>query len=252
MRILVLGGTGEASALAQLLGGRPDLDTILSFAGRIRIPQGWPVQIRIGGFGGIDGLVGYLRNEAIDAVVDATHPFAAQMSRHAQAACSRVGTPLVALTRPAWQAEPQDHWIGVADMNAAAAALGALPRRVFLTVGRLHVAVFEMAPQHHYLMRSIEMPDPPPRLPHLKFIAGKGPFDVAAELALMQSEAIDILVTKNSGAPATFAKIEAARQLRLPIVMIERPQQSGMIAFYDPAEVMAWIDRLRQGLKPAT
>jgi precorrin-6A/cobalt-precorrin-6A reductase len=245
MRILVLGGTGEASALAQVLGRRPDLDTILSFAGRIRIPEGWPVRTRIGGFGGIDGLVAYLRNEAIDAVVDATHPFAAQMSRHAQAACSRVGTPLVTLTRPPWRAEPQDHWMGVADMNAAAVALGALPRRVFLTVGRLHVAAFEMAPQHHYLMRSIEIPDPPPSLPHLKFIAGKGPFDVAAELALMQSEAIDILVTKNSGAPATFAKIEAARQLRLPIVMIERPQQSGMDAFYDPAEVIAWIDRLR-------
>ncbi len=246
MRILVLGGTSEASALAQVLGGRPDLDTILSFAGRIRIPEGWPVRTRIGGFGGIDGLVAYLRSEAVDAVVDATHPFATQMSRHAQAACAATGTPFALLTRPAWRYEPQDHWIGVADMNAAAAALGAKPRRVFLTVGRLHIAAFEMAPQHHYLVRSIEMPDPLPRLPHLKFIAGRGPFDVEAELVLMQSEAIDILVTKNSGAPATFAKIEAARQLGLPIIMIERPQQAGMTAFYDPAEVIAWIDHLQR------
>jgi precorrin-6A/cobalt-precorrin-6A reductase len=244
MRILVLGGTGEASALAQMLGRRSDLDAILSFAGRTTIPDGWPIRIRIGGFGGVAGLAHYLRSEKIDALIDATHPFAAQMSRHAQAACAKTGTPIAVLTRPAWKPEPQDHWIGVADMTEAVAALGPQPKRVFLTVGRLHIAEFEAAPQHHYLVRSIERPDLLPRLTFLKFIAGRGPFDTEAELSLIRNEGIEIIVTKNSGAPATFAKIEAARQLALPVIMIQRPQQPHTTAFYAPTEVMAWIDGL--------
>lgn len=245
MRILILGGTGEASALARLVGQRPDLDAILSFAGRAKIPAGWPVPTRIGGFGGIDGLIDFLRNGKIDALIDATHPFAAQMSRHAQAACAATGTPIVVLTRSAWQPQSGDHWIDVADLSAGAAALGAPPKRVFLTVGRMHIAAFERAPQHHYLMRSIEAPEPSLRLPHLTFIAGRGPFDVEAELALMRDERIDVLVTKNSGAPATFAKILAARALHLPVVMIARPKAENVPPLYDPAEALAWIDRLR-------
>jgi precorrin-6A/cobalt-precorrin-6A reductase len=116
---------------------------------------------------------------------------------------------------------------------------------VFLTVGRLHIAAFEAAPQHRYLVRSIEALDPPPKLPHLEFIAGRGPFAVADELALMRNEKIDILVTKNSGAPATFAKIAAARELGLPVVMIARPQLPDVPAHYDPADILAWIDGLR-------
>ena len=250
MRILILGGTGEASALARLVAQRPNLDTILSFAGRAKIPDGWPVPTRIGGFGGIDGLVTFLRNEKIDALIDATHPFAAQMSAHAQAACNETGTPLIVLTRPAWQPQAGDLWIDVADVHAAAMALGAPMRRVFLTVGRLHVAAFEAAPQHHYLLRSIEAPEPLLRLPHLTFIAGRGPFDVAAERALMRDEKIEILVTKNSGAPATYAKILAARELGLPVVMIARPKAADVPAVFDPAEALAWIDRVGAALLP--
>jgi precorrin-6A/cobalt-precorrin-6A reductase len=245
VRILILGGTGEARALARLVAQRSDLDAILSFAGRAKIPDAWPVPTRIGGFGGIDGLGAFLRNEAIDAVIDATHPFAAQMSAHAQAACRETGTPLVVLTRPAWQPARQDRWIDVADLEEAAAALGSAPKRAFLTVGRLHVAAFEAAPQHHYLMRSIEAPEPLPKLPHLIFIAARGPFDVAAERALMRDEKIDVLVTKNSGAPATYAKILAARELRLPVVMIARPKAPDVPALYDPAQALAWIDKVR-------
>jgi precorrin-6A/cobalt-precorrin-6A reductase len=251
MRILILGGTSEASAVARLLSQRADIDAILSFAGRTKIPAGWPVRTRIDGFGGIDGLIDYLRNEKIDAVVDATHPFAAQMSRHAQAAGTSTGTPVAVLTRPAWKAGPQDRWTEVADLSAAAAALGSAAKRVFLTVGRLHIAAFEAAPQHHYLVRSIEALDPPPKLPCLKFIAGRGPFDVEAERGLMQNEKIDILVTKNSGAPATFAKIVAARDLGLPVVMIARPQLPDVPAHYDPADILAWIDGLRMAREDA-
>ncbi len=246
MRILVLGGTGEASALARALAARPDLDAILSFAGRTKIPEGWPIRIRIGGFGGIEGLAQYMREERIEALVDATHPFAARISRNAQAACAQIGAPIMILTRPAWRREVGDRWIFVFDMPEAAAALGGEPKRVFLTIGRLELAAFEAAPHHHYLVRSIEPLDPLPRLPHLQFIAARGPFDVAAELALIQNEKIDILVTKNSGAPATFAKIEAARQLGLPVVMIERPEQPDAPSVHDPADVLAWIDRLRR------
>jgi precorrin-6A/cobalt-precorrin-6A reductase len=251
MRILVLGGTGEAGALARELAARPDLDAILSFAGRTKIPDGWPISTRVGGFGGIEGLVAYLRAERIDAVVDATHPFAARISRNAQAACASTGTPIIVLTRPAWLREANDRWICVPTLAAAPAALGPARKRVFLTIGRLELAVFEAAPQHHYLVRSIEPLDPPPRLPHFHFIAARGPFDVAAERALMQSENIDILVTKNSGAPATFAKIEAARQLGLAVVMIDRPEQSSATAVYDPSDVLAWIDRPRHARLPA-
>jgi precorrin-6A/cobalt-precorrin-6A reductase len=250
MRILILGGTSEASALAKAVAQRQDLAAILSFAGRTKIPENWPVAIRIGGFGGIKGLIAYLRGEAIDAVVDATHPFAAQMSAHAQKACAEIGTPLVVLTRPAWQPEPRDHWTRVADLAAAVTALGDAPKRVFLTVGRVHIGVFEAAPQHHYLVRSIEAPEELPRLPHLHFIAAKGPFDVGDELALMRGERIDVLVTKNSGAPATFAKIAAARELGLPVVMVERPKQIEAPALYDPAAVLAWIDRLHSPPHP--
>jgi precorrin-6A/cobalt-precorrin-6A reductase len=251
MRILVLGGTAEASALARALATRADLDAILSFAGRTKIPDGWPIRTRVGGFGGVEGLAAYLRSERIDAVVDATHPFATRISHNAQAACASTGTPIIVLTRPAWRREANDRWISVPALTEAPTALGEVRKRVFLTIGRLELAAFETAPQHHYLVRSIEPLDPRPRLPHLHFIAARGPFDVAAERALMQSENIEILVTKNSGAPATFAKIEAARQLDLPVVMIDRPAQADAPAVRDPSEVLAWIDRLQPAPVPA-
>src|SRR6202023_2389642 len=209
MRVLVLGGTFEASKLADLLAGQSGISSMLSFAGRttaLRAPQ---IPYRIGGFGGVDGLQAYLEAERIDVLVDATHPFAEQMSRHAAIAAAGANIPLIVLSRPAWVAQPGDHWSDVADMAAAATAIGREPRRVFLTIGRLQIGAFAAAPQHFYLIRTIEPLTISPCLPNYQVIHGRGPFVVEAEDKLLREKAIDVLVTKNSGGEAAFAKISA-------------------------------------------
>jgi precorrin-6A/cobalt-precorrin-6A reductase len=241
MRVLLLGGTSEASKLARLLAGRPNLDCLLSFAGRTKTPLAPPVPFRIGGFGGIDGLVAFLAAQEIDLLVDATHPFAEQMSQNAEAAAKRAGIPLVVVQRPPWTREPGDQWIEVADMAQAAQAIGAAARRVFLTIGRLQLAAFEAAPQHSYLIRTIETAEVAPNLPSYRVIPGLGPFSQDDEDRLLREERIEVLVTKNSGGEATRAKILAARNLGLPVVMVQRPNGSSNGAFHDPAEALDFI-----------
>jgi len=241
MRVLLLGGTSEASKLARLLAGRPNLECLLSFAGRTKTPLAPPVPFRIGGFGGIDGLVAFLAAQEIDLLVDATHPFAEQMSQNAGAAAKRAGIPLIAVQRPPWTREPGDRWIEVADMAEGAQAIGAAARRVFLTIGRLQLAAFEAAPQHSYLIRTIETAEVAPNLPSYRVIPGLGPFSQGDEDRLLREERIEVLVTKNSGGEATHAKILAARHLGLPVVMVQRPNGSSNGAFHDPAEALDFI-----------
>src|SRR6266404_549710 len=207
MRLLILGGTTQASALARRIAARQDLDSILSFAGRTRGPVPPPIPFRIGGFGGILGLKTYLIEERIAAVVDATHPFAAQMSQNAAIACYDLAIPLAILTRPAWRQQGGDRWISVADMKAAVRALGETPRRVFLTVGALQLAAFAAAPHHHYLVRTIGHPHGMAALPSHRLFLARGPFSVEDEIALMQEERIEVLVTKNSGGVSNDTKI---------------------------------------------
>lgn len=233
-KVLLLGGTSEASALARALAGSPDVEATLSLAGRTREPSVQPIPTRIGGFGGADGLAGYLEREGIGALVDATHPFAAQMSANAVAAAAAVGIPLLRVERPPWVPVDGDRWIEVASIQEAGAALGESPRRVFLTVGRLDLAPFAARPEHHYLVRAIDLPDPA-LLPGAKWLAGRGPFTFDDEIALLRGAGIDILVTKNSGAAATSAKLTAARALGLPVVMVRRPQ-------LPPTETVATVD----------
>jgi precorrin-6A/cobalt-precorrin-6A reductase len=250
MRVLVLGGTFEASQLADLLAGQSSILSMLSFAGRttaLRLPQ---IPYRIGGFGGVDGLQAYLEAERIDVLVDATHPFAEQISRHAAIAASGAKIPLVVLSRPAWAARPGDHWSDVADMAAAAAALGRKPRRVFLTIGRLQIGAFAAAPQHFYLIRTIEPLPFPPNLPRHRVILGRGPFAFEAEDKLLREEAIDVVVSKNSGGEAAFAKLRAARHLGLPVIMVARPRQASGPVLHDPAEAMAFLLRHCSTLTP--
>ncbi len=223
MRVLVLGGTSEATALAALLAATPGVKAIMSFAGRTRAPSA-PIPLRSGGFGGAEGLGQYLETEGIDVLVDATHPFAAQISRNAEIAAARGNIPLVILSRPGWTREPRDCWTEVPDMAGAAAAIGRETRRVFLAIGRLQLAAFEAAPQHDYLIRTIE--SIAPNLPHHRIIAARGPFDVEAEERLLRDEKIDVIVAKNSGAAAVFGKIAAARRLGLPVIMVERPAEA--------------------------
>jgi precorrin-6A/cobalt-precorrin-6A reductase len=222
-RILILGGTSEAMALARALADGAKIDAVMSLAGRTSYPVLPPIPHRIGGFGGVDGLVAYLEEQSIAAVIDATHPFAAQMTRNAALACAKLGVPRAVFTRAAWHPGEGDQWISVTNTEAAVEALGNAPRKVFLTVGRLSLPAFKQAPQHSYLMRSIDAPDAADRPPQMELILARGPFDVDAEIELMIKHGIDIVVTKNSGGNATDAKLAAARALQLPVIMIERP-----------------------------
>lgn len=232
MRVLILGGTTEASAIARALADDSRFDAVLSFAGRTRAPLPPPIPFRVGGFGGVAGLADYVRRERFDALVDATHPFAVQIKANAAA----VDVARVAVLRPAWTSVAGDRWTHVATMTEACAALGPQPRRVFLTVGQQELAPFD--PPHHYLIRSV---DPPARVPAgAQVITARGPFDVAAETALLAAHNIDVLVTKNSGGTATAAKLVAARKLDLSVVMVSRPPCLG--AFVPDADgAIRWL-----------
>jgi precorrin-6A/cobalt-precorrin-6A reductase len=245
LRILILGGTTQASQLARALAGRPDLSPILSLAGRTQNPLPAPIPSRSGGFGGVEGLVAYLRDERMDALIDATHPFAAQMSAHAREASARTGVPLLVFSRPAWTAGEGDRWTEVADMNAAVVALGAAPRRAFLTQGRLQLAAFAAAPRHFYLVRAIDEPEELALLPNHKFISARGPFALEDELAIMREENIDILVSKNSGGEATSAKLLAARMLQIPVLLVARPPGAGAEELSRLEDVLRWIEAHR-------
>lgn len=241
LRLLILGGTTEASALARRIADKPEVMAILSLAGATANPAPAPIPQRIGGFGGAEGLAAYLEGERIDAVVDATHPFASRMSANAAAACRATCTPLVVFGRPPWTPQPGDHWIEVATMHDAAGALGAKPRTVFLTQGRLQLAAFARAPQHRYIVRAIDRPAEIDALPKSKLILARGPFSLADEAALMRNEAVEALVTKNSGGRATYAKIEAARALGLEVVIVRRPPAPEVETLHDLDAVLAWI-----------
>jgi precorrin-6A/cobalt-precorrin-6A reductase len=243
MRVLILGGTTEASELARMLAGDARFAATLSLAGRTRSPLAQPIPCRIGGFGGVDGLAAYLRAHRTDALIDATHPFAAQMSRHAAAAAGRAGTPLCVVLRPEWRKLPGDRWHVVPDMQAAASALGAAPQRVLLTVGQKDLAPFAAAPQHQYLIRSVDQPPPSSLPPGAVVITARGPFAVADERRLMQENAIEALVTKNSGGDATRPKLDAARALDIPVVMVARPALPDDLAIVPTARAaMDWLE----------
>jgi len=241
MRVLVLGGTYEASKLAHLLAEARGISATMSFAGRTKAIVAPPIPYRIGGFGGVEGLLEYLKVEGIDVLVDATHPFAEQISSSALVAAKRAKIPLAILSRPPWVRTVQDNWIDAADMATAADVLGHEPKRVFLTIGRLQLEVFTKAPQHFYLIRTIEPVAVSPRLPNHRVIHGRGPFAVEMEEKLLREESIDRLVTKNSGGEAAFAKILAARNLGLPVIMVARPGGTMQGPFHDPAKVMDFI-----------
>lgn len=240
-QILILGGTSEAMALARALSARPEISAVMSLAGRTGHPVLPPIKHRIGGFGGVEGLVAYLERENISAVIDATHPFAAQMTRNAALACEKLGVPRLIFTRPAWTPSDEDCWIKVRDTEAAVDALGEVPKKVFLTVGRLSLPAFRRAPQHRYLMRSIDAPDATDCPPQIELILARGPFDVDVEQALMVAHGIEIVVTKNSGGQATDAKLAAARALHLPVIMIDRPTVPESLVMHDLESVMAFI-----------
>ena len=238
--LLVLGGTTEATALCRALSEAAIPGTI-SFAGRVERPIRQPLPQRIGGFGGVAGLVQYLSRHRITHVVDATHPFAAQMSRNAVEACAETAVPLIALTRAPWQAQPGDTWTHVPDIDGAVAALDRPPTRVMLAVGRMHLDEFAPNPQHFYLLRLIDQPDSALPFGDHVIVQDRGPFTVENDLALMRSHAINLIVSKNAGGTGAAAKITAARALGLPVIMINRPAIPARAEAYSIPEVMNWL-----------
>jgi precorrin-6A/cobalt-precorrin-6A reductase len=241
MRVLILGGSREASMLVRRLAGDVTIDPILSLAGRTENPVLPPIPFRIGGFGGADGLFDYLVADNIDAVIDATHPFAVRISENAGMACRRARVPLVAFTRPAWEPLAGDQWISVDDVDAAVQALGERPRRIFLTLGALQLSAFARSPQHSYIVRAIDRPADIMALPRHRLVLARGPFTRDAEMRLMRDQGIEVVVSKNSGGSSTYAKIEAARDLKIPVVMLRRPQTDCAAALFDVDGVMTWL-----------
>lgn len=220
--VLLLGGTTEARELAAVLATRSGVRVTSSLAGRVSRPGALEGDVRIGGFGGAEGLSAWLREQEVDAVVDATHPFAAGITANAARAAAVTGRPLVVLRRPGWRPGPGDRWHQVASLEAAAELLPSLGRRVFLTTGRLGLAAFAHLAALHFVVRSVEPPEPP-MPPDVELVLARGPFTVADELALLREHRVDVVVTKDSGGAATAAKLTAARELGLPVVVVRRP-----------------------------
>ncbi|WAU83776.1 cobalt-precorrin-6A reductase [Streptomyces sp. Qhu-G9] len=237
--VLVLGGTTEARELAAALAAAPGVRVTTSLAGRVSRPGELDGEVRVGGFGGAEGLARWLRAEQVDALVDATHPFAAGITANAARAAAATGVPAVVLRRPGWRPAPGDRWHGAASLAEAAALLPPLGDRVFLTTGRLGLAAFAHLHRPHFLVRSVEPPDPPmPARTHV--LLARGPFTVESETALLHEHRIDVLVTKDSGGGATAAKLTAARALGLPVVVVRRPAlPDGTQAEPDVSSVLA-------------
>ncbi|MEV0798657.1 cobalt-precorrin-6A reductase [Kribbella sp. NPDC050281] len=240
MKVLLLGGTGEARELAQTLVSA-GVDVVSSLAGRTadaRLPVG---AVRQGGFGGAAGLARWLHDNPVDAVVDATHPFAATMTEHAISAAREIGVPLLVLRRPGWT--PGDRWHWVDTTSVAAELLPTLGARAFLTIGRQGLDAFERCGVW-MLARCVDPPEPRPTWCTL--ILARGPYDVDGELTLLRDHRIDVLVTKDSGGPQTAAKLTAAQLLGIPVVVIRRPAlPAGVDAVESVDRVVEWVEARR-------
>ncbi|MGC0398759.1 precorrin-6A/cobalt-precorrin-6A reductase [Streptomyces sp. SAI-126] len=240
--ILILGGTTEARELAAGLASRPGVRVTTSLAGRVTRPGAVAGEVRIGGFGGVAGLADWIREEQVDALVDATHPFARAITAHAVRAAAATGVRCVVLRRPGWRPGPGDRWHQVDSLEEAARLLPSLGRRVFLTTGRTELAAFAHLTELHFVVRSVELPEPP-MPPHTEVLLARGPFTAADESTLLYDHCIDVLVTKDSGGAATSAKLTAARELALPVVVVRRPPlPDGVTAVPDVASVERWLD----------
>ncbi|MEU2426395.1 cobalt-precorrin-6A reductase [Streptomyces sp. NPDC007851] len=240
--VLILGGTAEARELAAVLAARPGVRVTTSLAGRVGRPGALSGEVRVGGFGGSAGLAGWLREHRVTALVDATHPFAETISANAARAAAATGVPAVVLRRPGWRPGPGDRWYPVDSLAAAADLLPGFGPRVLLTTGRLGLSAFAHLTDRHFVVRSVEPPEPP-MPPHTEVLLARGPFTVADESALLCEHLIDVLVTKDSGGAATAAKLTAARGLGLPVVVVRRPPPpAGVTAVPDTAGVLARLD----------
>jgi precorrin-6A/cobalt-precorrin-6A reductase len=237
-RILILGGTAEAAALAARLHAA-DIPAVTSLAGRVDAPRLPPGEVRTGGFGGAEGLARWLDENRCAAVVDATHPFATRMAAGAATACADAGLPLLRLERPGWTEQAGDRWQWVPDVVTAARAVPGAGRRVLLALGSRQVAAFAHIQDVWFVIRAITAPQPP-LPPHHVLCLDRGPFTLASERELLRRHAIDALVTRDSGGEATAAKLTAARELSLPAILIRRPPRPAVPAVTTVADAVSW------------
>ncbi|MDJ0394996.1 cobalt-precorrin-6A reductase [Rhodococcus sp. G-MC3] len=245
MKVLVLGGTSESRTLAAQLVQDARFDVVTSLAGRVRDPRLPEGATRIGGFGGVDGIARWIRENAIDVVVDATHPFAATISRHAESAAEATGIPLLVVRRAAWSPEAGDNWIDTANIDEAAHVVESNSRRTFLTIGRQGVPSFAHVDRTWFLIRSIDAPTGEMPRNHEMMLA-RGPFDIDDEITTMRDHDIDVVVTKNSGGAMTESKLAAARTLGIPVVMIARPSlPTGVYSTSSVEDALQWL-RIRR------
>ena len=217
------------------------INAVFSYAGRTSAPLAQPLPTRVGGFGGVAGLHSFLDREGISHVIDATHPFAAGMSRNAFAACRAAAVPLVRLERAAWVPDAPDNWILLPRLEDIPDALPDAPSRVFLAIGKQHIDLFRVKPQHHYLLRLVDPPQAALPLLNATVVIARGPFDVAGDSALMAAHGITHIVAKNSGGAGARAKLDAARARGLPVLMAERPVLPGDSIAQDVPQVMRWL-----------
>jgi precorrin-6A/cobalt-precorrin-6A reductase len=244
--VLILGGTGEARRLATELAARARTRVVSSLAGRVSRPALPPGEVRIGGFGGVTGLLDYLAAQRVAAVVDATHPFAATITRSAVEATGRLGVPLVLLRRPGWTPVGGDDWRWVSSLDAAADALRDMGERVFLSTGRTGLAAFAGLDRHWFLVRSVEPPEPPTPA-RMRVLLDRGPFTVEGETRLFTEHRIEVLVTKDSGGEMTSAKLAAARALEVPVLIQARPPVPPVPTESTVAGALRWLDRTLAG-----
>jgi precorrin-6A/cobalt-precorrin-6A reductase len=248
VHVLILGGTTEARRLAELLdadAARTALRVTTSLAGRVARPVPPPGAVRTGGFGGAEGMAGWLREHQVDALIDATHPFAGIIGFHAARAAASAHVPLLALRRPGWVPGEGDVWHPAADLAEAAALVPGLGRRVFLTTGRMGLAAFAGVGDAWFLVRSVDPPQGP-RPPHTEVLLDRGPFTLDGERELLRRHRIDVLVTKDSGGEATAAKLTAAREAGIPVIVVRRPPtQEGVPVETTPEAAVRWLRALR-------
>jgi precorrin-6A/cobalt-precorrin-6A reductase len=242
MRVLLLGGTAEASQIGRELAAA-GVTAVFSYAGRTATPIAQPLPTRVGGFGGVDGLVEYVRHERITHVIDATHPFASRISRNAIDACVQTGTPLIGYVREAWVAGPDDKWRHVRGIEHAVAALPDRPARIFLAIGKQHLRPFAIQSQHFYLLRLVDAPATSLPLPNAEMVLARGPFTIEGDLALLRHHRITHVVARNAGGEGAKAKLEAARVLGLPVIMIDRPDLPARRTAQSVDQIMHWLNQ---------
>ncbi|MBW8740408.1 MAG: cobalt-precorrin-6A reductase [Streptomyces turgidiscabies] len=249
MRVLILGGTTEARRLAELLHGTPGLAVTSSLAGRVAGPRLPPGAVRVGGFGGAEGLAAWLREHAVDVLVDATHPFAGTMSFHAARAAETAHVPLLALRRPGWAPAEGDVWHEAGSLAVAAELLPSLGRRVFLTTGRMGLGAFAALDDLWFLVRSVDAPEGPAPA-RMEVLLDRGPFTLAGERELLLRHRVDVVVTKDSGGAATAPKLTAAREAGVPVIVVRRPPvPEGVRVVAGPEEAVDWIGEQLQGFQ---